>query len=73
MSPPSCGIASRDLAFQVEMLLPADLERPFDDVRRLGDGRRRIALLPDDRARSNRLSAARASIDGQERGQFRDR
>jgi hypothetical protein len=51
----------RRLPFEVEMLLPADLDPVLDDMRRGGDGGGRSPRAQMRGPSSNRLSAASAS------------
>jgi hypothetical protein len=70
MSPPFLRDRGGDLAFEVEMLLPANLERAFDQLRGLGDCAGGIALLPDDRPLLEPAACGKGIIDGQKGGKF---
>ncbi len=66
--PPLLRDRGGDLAFQVEMFLPADLEAALDHVRRRGDGPRGIALLPDDRPLLEPAVRGQGIVDRQQGG-----
>ena len=55
-----------DLAFQIEMLLPADLERPFDHLRGVCDGGCGIALGPGDGAGFKAAVGGKRVVDRQD-------
>ncbi len=58
----------RGLSFQVEVLLSAHGERSRDHLLRPGDGGRRVAFRPDDRATLEPAACGKRLIDGQDRG-----
>ena len=67
---PLGGKREGGLTLQIEMLLPAHVEAPFDHMRRGGDGGPGIALLPDHRPAFETAVGLKRLIDGQDRGPF---
>ena len=62
----------RDLAFEVEMLLPADVDPPLDDMRGAGDGAVRVAPRPDHRPALEPAAGGQRLLHGQDRRQVAD-